>query len=442
MAISPTFLFLLGLFLAFVGKRAFGRWFNPVSVYSGIWGVMLGMHELKLLKYTDMHTYTWLLIFASWGMFLFGGYTALHSQGKKDQQSPSEVAVDERLLAKWILILCAIGTIGVVQHWMVLIRNFGSISSAIVLGSIVYSARIHGELPGMMPYVADTILAAVSLAGVYFAKRRKVGLVVIIPMVLASVESMAWMGRAKIIISGILIFSAFSFTTLSGTRAKYTKKGKWSIIISSVVVVLIVAIASEGILSMRKSTEKFYGASQTLNKLHGVPFLTPSIYVYLSGQVAVLDKFLQYEMDGTGEKLVFGENTFAPVFRVVSKLLGGGDYVSAYQRFYMVPVALNTGTYLRELYVDFGELGPLIFPYILGFVASLLYIEIKRRPKLWKIVLLAHIFVIIVFSFMMQAMRWGYWWDSVIISLVVARILERNTSLTKIQETSSMSGEA
>ena len=426
MAINPFFLFFAGFLLALLGKKAFGRWFNPVSFYSIIWGGLLGMHELKLLRYTNLHMETWLLIFSSWGVFVLGGYTALLGwKAKGVADTTGELKLDERSLAKAILVLCAIGSVGVVQHWLVLIRNFGSISTAIVLGSIVYSARIQGELPGMVPYIADAVLAAVSLAGVYFASRRRMNLIVIIPLILASLEAMAWMGRAKILIAGVLIFSSFSFSVMGYNSIKYSKRAKWGIVVSLALILALIALSSEGIRSIRKTNEKFYAASQTLNKLRGVPFLTPSIYVYMSGHVAVLDKFLQYEMEGNGEKIVFGENTLAPIYRMVSRLIGEGDYVPAYQRFYRVPIDLNTGTYLRELYVDFGEAGALIFPYILGFVTSLLYLNNRRSPRLWKIVLLSHLFVIIGFSFAMQAMRWGYWWDSVIISLIVANILEK-----------------
>lgn len=426
MTINPFFLFLLGFLVALFGKSAFGKWFNPVSFYSLIWGGMLGMHELRLIRYPDMSSETWLLIFSSWGTFTLGALTVLLIQQIRDEDMNSSIrGVKESSLIKVILLLCFLGSFGVVQHWLVLIKAFGSVASAIALGSIVFSARVRGELPGMVPYIADFVLAAISFTGVYLRLKHKVNWYVIVPLILISIEAMAWMGRAKVLIAGVLLFTSYSFSRFHSQEAKLSTRARWGLAISVAVIFILIAVASEGIRSVRKVNEQFYAASPTLNKLQKVPFLTPSIYVYVSGHVAVLDKFLHYQAENKGEKDTFGENTLAPLYRLIWRLTGEGYYIRTYASFYTVPIDLNTGTYLRDLYADFGETGALIFPYVLSFVTTLLYFSNRRNIRLWKIVLLSHLFVVIGFSFALQAMQWGYWWDSLIISLVVARILEK-----------------
>ncbi len=432
MAIDPAFLFLAGFFLAVFGKKEFGKWFNPVTLYSAIWGGMLGLHEMKLISYPDMRVSTWLLVFGSWGLFILGSATSLIStKAYSLTVSRDELQLDERSLARVILAMSAVGSIAVAQHWLVLIRNFGSLTSALILGNIVYHARIRGEIPGMMPYVADLVLAAVCLSGVYLRQTKKINLVVIIPLVIESIEAAAWMGRAKILIAGILIFSAYSFAPGRRPKEKRSKKGRWAVVLSIVVVFGIIIGATEGIRALRQNNEGFFYASPTLRQFKKVPFLAPSIYVYASGTVAVLNKFLQYEAVGQGEKMYFGANTFAPLFRVVSKVFGGGDYVSDYQYFYTVPIDLNTGTYLRELYSDFGEIGALLGPYVLGFLVTVLWVENKRKPKLWKVIVLAHLFVYIIFTFDMEASRWGYWWDSLFFSLLAMPLIKKKFTHTQ-----------
>lgn len=426
MEINPAFLFLVGLFLAFFGKREYGKWYNPISIYSVIWGGMLGLHEMKLIGYPDLRVSTWLLVFGSWGLFVLGSATGLLStKAYSVKESTDELQLDEHSLARVIFVLCAVGSIAVAQHWLVLIRSFGSVTSALILGNIVYHARIRGEIPGMMPYVADLVLAAVCLSGVYLRQTKKINLVVIIPLILESIEAAAWMGRAKILIAGVLIFSAYSFAPGGRPREKRSRKGRWVLVASIAVVLAMLIGATEGIRALRNNNEGFYYASPTLRQFKKVPFLAPSIYVYTSGTVAVLNKFLQYEAVGKGEKMYFGANTFAPIYRVVSKIFGGGDYVSTYQTFYTVPIDLNTGTYLRELYSDFGEVGALIVPYFLAFLVTVLWVDNRRKPRLWKVVVLAHLFVYIVFSFDMEASRWGYWWDSFIFTLLVIPFIKK-----------------
>lgn len=61
----------------------------------------------------------------------------------------------------------------------------------------------------------------------------------------------------------------------------------------------------------------------------------------------------------------------------------------------------NVGTYLRTYYIDYGLLGIVIFPFILGFLIMLLYCSLRHRPTIFKILiygLVVHDLILVFFA--------------------------------------------
>lgn len=109
------------------------------------------------------------------------------------------------------------------------------------------------------------------------------------------------------------------------------------------------------------------------------PFLTA--YHYIAANFPAFNNLLQ-----EGEQNhTFGVLTFRPIFRALSFLLPGMvDLPSDNAPFTQTPFLTNTYTFLREFYVDFGIIGTIVFPWLIGALASLLYIafSIKGGPGL------------------------------------------------------------
>jgi oligosaccharide repeat unit polymerase len=228
-------------------------------------------------------------------------------------------------------------------------------------------------------------------------------------------------GRAKILLTGMLFFGAYFLArnTLAQSRI-LQPMSKVRRLLALGVVLAILLIAVEFVRGYRGVYERFYGTSTQLSKLERSAFVTPSIYLYFSSQVGVFNAYWK----AGGENPFPGSNTFAPLFRILAKL-GIADDVPYFQKFYNVPIYTNTGTYLRELHADFGVVGIIAAPYLLGFFCTYFWFRVKRQSKFVSIALLTHLYMIVLCSFLFQVTRLGEWVVSLIASLVICYFIDR-----------------
>lgn len=429
MNIHPLPLFTLGFIGAFAGRLLFGRWFNHLSMYSIIWGVGLGLLEVRLMDYFPVSVETWLLMGYAWIAFACGSaitIIAKKATGHDDHRAAalsgrSHDASERRLLIGIILALSVVSMAAVLQHWQVLLNKFGSIAGVFLNGSQIYRLRVSGELPGMVPYLASFALAAIYVAGIYSARAGSFKPLTLLPLAAVILEDVALMGRANMIVAGLLFVSSYGLTRIAASPMSRRKSaGTFKRYISFALVLALFLTFAEFVRFSRSAVEKFYGATSRLSKLERSAFITPSIYLYLSSPPGVLSAYLK----AGGEDPFPGSNTFAPIFRILSKFEIAED-VPDYTKFYRTPVPSNTGTYLRELHADFGLLGILTVPYALGFVCTILWLHIRRRPRFVSIAWLTHLYILVGFSFFYQASRGGGWVISLVTCLLISAFIDR-----------------
>jgi oligosaccharide repeat unit polymerase len=243
---------------------------------------------------------------------------------------------------------------------------------------------------------------------------------VLFPLLAIILSDMAQGGRVKIIIAGILFFSAYFLTRLLPASAKtFQSISKVRRLLAMALVLAVMLAAIEFVRSYRGVQERFYGASKELSSFENTAFITPSIYIYLSSHAGVFNAYWK----AGGEQSFPGSNTFAPLFRILSRV-DLVEYTPYFTKFYNIPISSNTGTYLRELHADFGVAGILTVPYLLGFLCTLVWFRIKRQATLTSVILLAHLYVIVAFSFFYQVTRLGQWAVSLITALLVCSFID------------------
>lgn len=293
-----------------------------------------------------------------------------------------------------------------------LVRQFGSFSAAITNANLLYQLRVSGELEGGIPYVGAFVLSACTLAGIYTAVRGKISFVSVLPLILVVVQGIGSMGRTGIIIAGILFITPFFYTPNSRLL-----KGKVIIrlILAGALIVGIFTLIS----SIRGLTVRFKHENSNMETLREQVSFLPSLYFYLSGPPVVFSEYLK----AGGEDVFPGAYTLRPLFNVLSKF-GLVERFSTYSAFYFTPEPMNAATYLRYVHADFGSVGIMFFPYVLGVVLTILHFKINQRPTLIRLVLIAHLFVIIFLSWSINPMYLGYWWVSMIVSLFASPTLD------------------
>jgi oligosaccharide repeat unit polymerase len=187
-----------------------------------------------------------------------------------------------------------------------------------------------------------------------------------------------------------------------------------------IIVVLIILVIVADYVRIARFMEiglKRYYSSNSFNQLANIPYFTPSIYIYFSGNPVVFSEYLK----AGGEQVFPGWYSLAPIYHFLGKF-GLFKYVTFYQKFYFTPIPLNTGTYLRELHADYGIWGILGFPFLLGALSA--YLSLKNTKRLWEFVLLVYIFVIIIFSVFYNAMQLGGWLITLIVAVFISNFID------------------
>jgi oligosaccharide repeat unit polymerase len=412
------------------GKYIFKKWINHLSLYCLIMGGLIFLYELKLLPYNDISTLTWFLIISSFLAFLFGILTVISARNLKQNNNSVQLSIvnptilhDNGKLIKYALIFfSAVGIFAGIQNWMVLIDMFGSIPAVLINANIVYRLNVNREVKGVIPYIAAFTYVAVFLAGLYTAYNGKFSWHTFLPFVGIIIKELATLGRAGILLAAMqFLFSFFLFRNF--LKKDTLQRYKFSIknaVISSLALIFILVLTSSLVKFSRGVGEKYPGASPVLSQFSGNMLINPSLYLYLSSDVGVLNQYLLSE----GEDTKFGENTFLLFHQFLAKL-GVQERPSDFQKGYYVPMWTNTGTYIRELHADFGISGLLIVSFLLGVVITWLWFNFYEKGNISAYTILVHLYLIIGFSFLVMVTRLYYWVFSLIISLVVIAIIEK-----------------
>jgi oligosaccharide repeat unit polymerase len=426
MHIPPLILAGIGFIGVITGRLLFGRWFNHFSLYSLIWGTGLSLFEWRLIEYIPLTAEVWMLLLYAWIAFMAGAaILILARKAAADRQTMVETVyplplglTEKKLFVGFILLLSIIALFTVIQHWSILLKRFGSITGVLINGRAVYQLTVAGKIAGRMPYFDSLALAAICLTGIYSARAGKIKLLVLFPLAITILSDIALGGRAKMIISGILFLSAYFLTKIAS--APTTSLQPVRRLLTLVMLLAVVLTAAEFVRSFRGAQERFYGVSKELRQFENNIFLTPSIYLYLSSHPGVFNAYWK----AGGEPPVFpGSYTFAPLYRILARI-GLADHVSFFQKFYGIPIYTNTGTYLRELHSDFGLAGIFVAPYALGFLCTWLWLKIQQRRRIMTIALLAHIYVVVAFTYLYQVTRLGQWAVSLIAAVLVGYFID------------------
>lgn len=430
------FLILLAcVFLIFLGKSVFGKWFNHVSLYSTVWGGTLMLFELRLINYYPLESETLIIILTTWIFFLLGSMTVVVARAalkSKDQVLDDEIEpkMKENELKQLRTILLWLNVItffaGIYDLYLVS-KIFGSLSNAFLLGNLLYSYQVSEGLPGSIPLLSSLSFTAAMLAGSYTARKGKITFISIFPLIMLTLIGLVKMGRVDILMGTILFISGY-FLTSKG-KEQHLKKSTLAIRKFAIVfvVIIIAAAGAEFIRSTRKAQEGFAGATKSLNALSSTNLITPSVYLYLSSHHGIFNQYLKHG----GENTPFGANTFLPIYRWLGKL-GIEIHAKPFQTRYKTPVRTNTGTYLRELHADFGMIGLLLVPYILGLLASMYWYRIENYGRYVDLSIGAFLYVIIGMSFFVMATRQGQLIIYLITAIIIGHFIDKTSGgLTK-----------
>jgi oligosaccharide repeat unit polymerase len=412
----------------YIGRVWLKRWFNPLSIYSAIWGFCLFNYELQLVQYYPIRTAAWMYIAIAWiGLYFGAGAVLLLTSPRVRQPSAIRLPVDLVRLKKGILILSVVGTAGVIGQVIDVMRSFGGgIGSILLNANEIYVARISNQLSGL-PYAGAFSLAACVLAGVHVAKSGKFTFATFIPIVLVSLQLLFLMGRGALGLAAVLFLASAVHTP----RDPGARTPKWQRIAAIVLIATMLGGVFVVVSSVRGLGVNYPGITPAMDRISEyIPF-APSLYSNFSATPVAFSMYLSSPDES--KHGFFGMYTFAPIFRVLSRL-GFRTAVPPYEENYWTPIPMNGSTYLKNLYSDFGPAGIVIFPFVLGVVTTALILRIRATPRLLDVVVLTNIYVIVVFSFGFDFMLSGDWYIGLVTSVLTAFVVDQQAAKARQRE--------
>ncbi len=426
-----------GIIGVLAGRILLGRWFNYLSIYSAVWAISLVLYAFQLIQYNPIIPQAWFFIALAWFVLYLGSVTVIfarvvtHHVSKDAKHIPKDsFSINDKSLARAILVLCIIASVSIVLQWVEVIRFFGGLKVAIENANQLYNLRVGGELWEGIPYLGAFALGACSLAGIYTAIRGRLTFVGILPLALVLLQGISAMGRTGIVIAGVLFLTSFLYTP-------HSKLSKGKTLIG---LILVTAVLIEGftfISSTRHLRVQFPYEAPVMETLRSDVSFLPSLYFYLSGPPVAFSEYLR----SGGEKVFPGTYTFRPLFNILAKV-GFINPLPRYTAPYFTPEPMNAATYLRDVHADFGPFGIAMFPYVLGLLLTILHFQIKQCPTVTRNVLLAHLFVIVFLSWDISPMYLGFYWVSILVDLLAISIMRLAHDVVVKRKTQAFGGVA
>jgi oligosaccharide repeat unit polymerase len=332
-----------------------------------------------------------------------------------------------KVIKYFIIIFSIIGILAAIQHWIILIKEFGSIPMVLIKSATVYRMRVDGEIKGVIPYVFTFTFIAIFLSALYAGYKNKFSLLMILPFFALIIKSLAEVARASMLF-GILLFF-ITYFLMRHIKSKQLNSGikinNKKIVLSLLSIMILVILTASLVKNFKSPAENYKASTKELRQLEDGFLISPSIYLYASAHIGVFNAYMREQ----GEKTSFGQNMFLPIYRILSKF----DLVqepSYYQKAYFVPVWTNTGTYLREIHADFGFIGLFCFPYFLGLLSTFYWFRFFENYKLSDLIVLTFLFLFIAFTFLVLVTRLSYWIIALIGLLVILPIIQKLVSFS------------
>ena len=413
------------ILVALLGKRSYGSWFNPVSLYSLVWEIAVGLHESKLITFYELSGYTWFIIFLMQTLFVVSCFAGIHSKlviGNFRPTSSNEVDNKElkKQIKKYIIITTSVASIAIFTSLYGTISRFGT--QLLSNLTSIYAARVYNqETAKTIPYIGSFLYIALPLCGIYL-KRFGFSFLAVPPFVLAFLDALNSGGRAGIVFSMILFASAYYITDMNASTGKkpIAKRRKVFMYIGvAIFAVMIIVISIQ-----RNAGQNLTYATPAFEKIFGNNLLVYKTMTYIAGPIGVLNEYLK-----TSE-LHFGQNTFLTVFNLLNKL-GIGERVEQYQEWFYTPLPCNVGTFIRELIEDFTVVGAAISVLIFGYATSRSYMNAKKDYNTRSKVMWAILSLVLLLSFFDWKLRSSNIWIALLFGFIICSQIDRKARINR-----------
>ncbi|MDZ7808716.1 MAG: O-antigen polymerase [Gracilimonas sp.] len=343
----------------------------PLYVFLGIWGLVFFFYNLKLFNiYTASASTIYLILF---GIIAFAlGYvifTIFDVNGLKVAENNISERLNPSAIA-WLVLGLSITTIlGASLIVFTVSMELGGadayFDTPIRVRNLFTGYQNNPLTPPPLSfkignYLINTGFAGTIFGGVLFSldhKFRIFGILIIPAFIFASTVSI---GRYTLVNSLFFFIFAYIISTYY-LKPKLRKKRLAEILTYSAAFIFFLGFFTYILLEFRTTL----GTENAVKE-----YALKSSYLYLTGGITALDNFLHQDFS-----LVYGQSSFRSIFRWLIQLgmWDEGNLKAVHEPFTFVTpaISINTYTYIKSFFEDFGISGVLIFSFVFGALCKL-----------------------------------------------------------------------
>ena len=414
-----SFMSAIGIF--FISHRYFNDYLAPIALYATAWFGLFGAYSLGWIAYVPVEASTWALLGSSLIGFLVGAMLpVLVAHQNRTLAKSTEVDWSARVrigsFELGIVVIAALGFLGFYAY-MVTVNDLYGLETFVTNPTAIRAGQDSAEFLsrfGSFQYILLhlNMLVAV-LVGIYLSifkrSERKLGIVLI--GLFALFTTLFMLARTQFFVVVIWFF----FLRLWLKPIRRFRVGT----LARILLVMVILIAF------------FFGVAQSLGK---TVLANPAIslrmpnellpladaYQYLTGTIPTFQAFTRDVSTYT-----WGTNSMLPVVKLLALFIPDIAIPSEITPNYFIPFPFNATTYLSVYYQDWGAVGVILIPSIIGFVSMRLYIRMKAKPTLWLVFLNSLIAYCLVYSVFNNRFITTYVWEFIIVGYLFIRSVSK-----------------
>jgi len=380
----------IGLYVVILSYRTVKDYFAPWSIYTAAWSLMFGVFFLNIISYSPVSSTAWFLFMLGTFGFYMG---TVHSliltrhwlQSHVSDRSYWRRSLSEGRLRYSIYVLFILGGIGQFIYFKVIDDTFG-ISNLWENPGLI---RTSQDQPSFISaffwgkflwYLNWLVCVLVVFYTTSLQKRVRVDMILVFFVALVSLLTSVERGS-------FVLVAIWSVLTLIYVQRSISKQPSRR---NGIIIVIVATVASLAYFIFQGTRLGKTEFAITLAGGFNIPYLSSrpiesplvSSYVYLTGNIPAFDQYVLRTNEFT-----WGTFSLLPFFKILTKLLRLDiPLPSEVGIFVNIPFPFNTYTYLNSAYSDFGVVGVIIYPLLMGFLATYLYMRMRRNPTLGNVV--------------------------------------------------------
>lgn len=453
MWLGIIFLSIFGWLAHRLAYKIFGTRWSPITIYFSIWILLLFLYSLRWISYPPLYAETWIVIGLNFFIFWLGVMTpaianlVLWGSAKTIKASRKAAFVKfierkSKLLKAIILVLCIVSFLAVVGQYAILLNHYGGFYSLLTsLGSVRYDYATSRLNFGILDYIAMLPFVATIFGGCYSGVTKKRSVISYLPLFVILIWAIPITARMNILWGFLLFFNAFALSRIFAGRS-ILKLTRYNVLVILGIVILLTIIFNlfwlgrmgkgEYSLFVEVANPKFVSAKEALVGDSAISQLffgnLISNYAYSTLYLAHMNFYLHETRlyEDKMNKSLTGVGSFAAAWRLMRKiglievedpLIGGGG----------IPwpeIPTGPKTYISEIYYDFGLMGIVLFPYLLGSITSFLFFSTLKKPRFVKMCVLVILYLFIQMSWFGSIFNHTAPVVCLLISLLIAAYLD------------------